>query len=704
MAVAARIGDTRLIDNTIIHTAATPDGAPTTQEDTLMSSAPRSDRKPVSLTKLHEMRALGEPIVMVTAYDHPSAVVVEEAGVDVVLVGDSAANNVLGYEDTVPVTVEELLMLAAAVRRGLKTPLLVGDLPFGSYEASDAQAIGTAHRFVKEAGCDAVKLEGGGAMAERARAIVRAGVPVMGHVGLTPQTATALGGYRAQGRTAERARAVLEDALALQEAGCFAIVFEAIPAEVTDVIMQHMEIPIIGIGAGSSTDGQVLVLHDLLGMHDGFKPKFVKRYAEVEGGDGARCARRTPRTCARAGSRRPEHTYGIAPEELDRLRAQLPPHRTVVYWSQLVHNLFTCRPGSPERLPLHCAAMPRLAQLFAPKEREFFDLFEEAGANIVRAAELLERMLEHWPDGAELGREVVVCEQEGDRITHDIIQRLNSTFVTPIDREDIYALASALDDIVDFIEEVADFLSLYRIEALDGPGHRAGADPAPVDARDRRRDPAAAHLQGHPPLHRRGQPARERRRPRACAQALASLFERGIDPMLVIRWKDIFERLEDGDRRHRDAWPTSSKASSSRTSRRMDNDVVLWIVVGTALAFDFTNGFHDTANAVATSISTRAMAPRAAVTMAAALNFVGAFLSLAVAATIASGIVNAADVTPEIVFAGLIGAIAWNLATWYFGLPSSSSHALIGGVVGATLAAERHRAAVLLRRTASRRS
>src|ERR671921_2416687 len=218
-----------------------------------MSSAPRTDRKPVTLTKLAEMRALGEPIVMVTAYDHPSAIVAEEAGVDVVLVGDSAANNVLGYTDTVPVTVEELLMLAAAVRRGLRTPLLVGDLPFGSYEASDEQAIATAHRFVKAAGCDAVKLEGS---AERARAIVRAGVPVMGHVGLTPQTATALGGYRAQGRTAERARRVLEDALALQEAGCFAIVFEAIPAAVTDAIMEHMGIPIIGIGAGASTDGQ----------------------------------------------------------------------------------------------------------------------------------------------------------------------------------------------------------------------------------------------------------------------------------------------------------------------------------------------------------------------------------------------------------------------------------------------------------------
>jgi 3-methyl-2-oxobutanoate hydroxymethyltransferase len=281
-------------------------------------------RKPITLTKLAEMRALGEPIVMVTAYDHPSAVVVEEAGVDVVLVGDSAANNVLGYSDTVPVTVEELLMLARAVRRGLRTPLLVGDLPFGSYEASDPLAVETAQRFVKEAGCDAVKLEGGGASAERARAIVRAGVPVMGHVGLTPQTATMLGGYRAQGRTAQRARQVLEDALALQEAGCFAIVFEAIPAAVTDTIMGHMEIPVIGIGAGPSTDGQVLVLHDLLAIHDGFQPKFVKRYAAVK----QEMRRGVEAYAEEVRTRRfpaPEHSYGIAPEELERLKAELPP-------------------------------------------------------------------------------------------------------------------------------------------------------------------------------------------------------------------------------------------------------------------------------------------------------------------------------------------------------------------------------------------
>jgi 3-methyl-2-oxobutanoate hydroxymethyltransferase len=287
-----------------------------------MSTPPKDQRKRVTLTKLAEMRALGEPIVMITAYDHPSAVVVEEAGVDVVLVGDSAANNVLGYSDTVPVTVEELLMLTRAVRRGLKTPLLVGDLPFGSYEASDAQAIETAHRFVKEAGCDAVKLEGGGASADRARAIVRAGVPVMGHIGLTPQTATMLGGYRAQGRTAARAKQVFDDALALQEAGCFSIVFEAIPAAVTDAIMPRLEIPVIGIGAGASTDGQVLVLHDLLAIHDDFKPKFAKRFAAVK----QEMLRGVEAYAEEVRTRQfpaPEHTYGIAPEELDRFLADV---------------------------------------------------------------------------------------------------------------------------------------------------------------------------------------------------------------------------------------------------------------------------------------------------------------------------------------------------------------------------------------------
>jgi 3-methyl-2-oxobutanoate hydroxymethyltransferase len=272
----------------------------------------------ITLTKLAEKKALGEPIAMVTAYDFPSAQVAEEAGVDVVLVGDSGAMTVLGYPSTVPVTLDELLMLAAAVRRGLSTPLLVGDMPFGSYEASNEEAIHNAQRFVKEAGVDAVKLERGGTSIERARAIVGAGIPVMGHVGLTPQSATALGGYRSQGRTAERAVEVMHDALGLQEAGAFAVVFEAIPSPLTEVIMPRMRIPVIGIGAGGATDGQVLVFHDLLGMYAGHKARFVKRYANVreqmiEGvtafANDVR-ARRYPE---------PEHGYTMAPDELERL-------------------------------------------------------------------------------------------------------------------------------------------------------------------------------------------------------------------------------------------------------------------------------------------------------------------------------------------------------------------------------------------------
>ena len=288
----------------------------------MSSHAPPAKGRPVTLSRLAEKKALGEPIAMVTAYDHPSAQVAEEAGVDVVLVGDSAAMTVLGYPSTVPVSLDEMLMLAAAVRRGLSTPLLVGDLPFGSYEVSNEQAITTAQRFVKEAGCDVVKLERGGSSVERARAIVEAGIPVMGHVGLTPQTATALGGYRSQGRTAERALEVARDALALQEAGCFAVVFEAVPAELTAAIMPRMEVPVIGIGAGPDTDGQVLVFHDLLGIFGGHAARFVKRYADVrkEMVDGVAAfaedvrERRYPEA---------EHGYTMAPDEVEALHALL---------------------------------------------------------------------------------------------------------------------------------------------------------------------------------------------------------------------------------------------------------------------------------------------------------------------------------------------------------------------------------------------
>ncbi len=284
-----------------------------------IATAPPAKGKPVTLSSLAAKKALGEPIAMVTAYDYPSAQVAEEAGVDVVLVGDSAAMTVLGYPSTVPVSVEEMLMLAAAVRRGLRTPLLIGDLPFGSYEVSDEQAVATAQRFVKEAGCDAVKLERGGSSVRRARAIADAGIPVMGHVGLTPQTAVALGGYRSQGRTAERALEVAEDALALEEAGCFSIVFEAIPSDLTDEIMPLLKVPVIGIGAGPSTDGQVLVFHDLLGIYDGHAARFVKRYAEIREqmvagvhafAEDVR-AKRYPE---------PGHGYTMAPDERERLR------------------------------------------------------------------------------------------------------------------------------------------------------------------------------------------------------------------------------------------------------------------------------------------------------------------------------------------------------------------------------------------------
>jgi 3-methyl-2-oxobutanoate hydroxymethyltransferase len=289
------------------------------------ATAPPAKRATVTLSKLAEKKALGEPIVMVTAYDYPSAQVAEAAGVDVVLVGDSGAMTVLGYPSTVPVSVDEMLMLAGAARRGLTTPLLVGDLPFGSYERSDEQAIATAQRFVKEAGCDAVKLERGGVVAERAAAIVAAGIPVMGHVGLTPQTATALGGYRSQGRTADRAMQVVEDALALQEAGCFACVFEAVPSELTEAVMPQIDIPVIGIGAGPAADGQVLVFHDLLGIYDGHAARFVKRYADVR----EAMVKGVEAFTADVRERRyPEaqHGYTMAPDEVARLKDLLAHH------------------------------------------------------------------------------------------------------------------------------------------------------------------------------------------------------------------------------------------------------------------------------------------------------------------------------------------------------------------------------------------
>ncbi|WP_457101618.1 3-methyl-2-oxobutanoate hydroxymethyltransferase [Microbacterium sp. P5_E9] len=288
-----------------------------------MSTRPAAAPHPrITFATLAAKKANGEPIAMITAYDYPSAQIADAAGVDVVLVGDSAAMTVLGHESTVPVTVDEMLMLTAAVRRGLSAPLLVGDLPFGSYEASDEQAVETAQRFVKTAGCDAVKIERGGTSVDRARAIIAAGIPVMGHVGLTPQTAATIGGYRSQGRTAEEALALIESALALQAAGCFAIVFEAIPTAVTDAVMPRLHIPVIGIGAGPHTDGQVLVFHDIIGLYDGHAARFVKKYADVRADILAAVTAYTHDVRTREYPQ-PEHGYGMRPEEAARLHALL---------------------------------------------------------------------------------------------------------------------------------------------------------------------------------------------------------------------------------------------------------------------------------------------------------------------------------------------------------------------------------------------
>jgi 3-methyl-2-oxobutanoate hydroxymethyltransferase len=282
-----------------------------------------ASRLPMTLPRLFEKKRLGEPIVMVTAYDYPSARAAEAAGVDLVLVGDSAGTTILGHSSTTPVEIDELIVLARAARRGLNGPLLIGDLPFGSYEISDEQAVRSALRFIKEAGCDCVKLEGGGDVSlSRAKAIIGAGIPVMGHVGLTPQTSVSLGGWKAQGRTAVAAERIAREALALQEAGCFAIVFEAIPSAVAAAIMPRMEVPVIGIGAGPTTDGQVLVFHDLLGIRDGLGPRFVKRYANLqqEMNDGVAAYAEDVRTHRYPG---PEHGYSIEDGELEAFRDAL---------------------------------------------------------------------------------------------------------------------------------------------------------------------------------------------------------------------------------------------------------------------------------------------------------------------------------------------------------------------------------------------
>lgn len=246
-----------------------------------MSTASNSSGRKVTIRTFHEKKAVGEPITMLTAYDYATAVAVDRAGLDSILVGDSLGMVVLGYETTLPVTMADMLHHCRAVSRGARRALLIGDMPFMSYQVSVEEAVRNAGRFLQEGGMDAVKLEGGRERADAVRAIVSTGIPVMGHLGLTPQSVHQFGGFRAQGKTAEAARRLLADAQGLERAGCFSLVLESIPSQLGQLVSERLTIPTIGIGAGVHCDGQVLVVHDLLGFFDRFVPSFVKQYADL---------------------------------------------------------------------------------------------------------------------------------------------------------------------------------------------------------------------------------------------------------------------------------------------------------------------------------------------------------------------------------------------------------------------------------------
>jgi 3-methyl-2-oxobutanoate hydroxymethyltransferase len=253
----------------------------------MSTTAPESNilavnkKKTIQTFRLKKER--GEPITMLTGYDYPTALALDQAGIDAILVGDSLGMVVLGYENTVPVTMEEMLHHCRAVARGARSAVLIGDMPFMSYQVSVEQAVRNAGRFLQEGGMHVVKLEGGRERLDTIRAITSAGIPVMGHLGLTPQSVHALGGFRPQGRTTATAKRILEDALFLEEAGCFSLVLESVPARLAELISRRISIPTIGIGAGAGCDGQVLVVQDMLGMFDRFAPKFVKKYADFHG-------------------------------------------------------------------------------------------------------------------------------------------------------------------------------------------------------------------------------------------------------------------------------------------------------------------------------------------------------------------------------------------------------------------------------------
>ena len=239
------------------------------------------ERKKITIPDIKRKKEEGRKITMLTAYDYPSGRLIDEAGMDMILVGDSLAMTVLGYESTVPVTMDEMIHHSKAVKRGVRYALLIGDMPFMSYNINEKETIRNAGRFVKEGGCGAVKLEGGVEMADVAKTLVKAGIPVLGHIGLTPQTATQLGGVKVQGKDAKGAQRLVDSALALEKAGCFGIVLECVPDRLAKLITEKLSIPTIGIGAGPYCDGQVLVTNDMIGLFDRFTPKFVKKYADL---------------------------------------------------------------------------------------------------------------------------------------------------------------------------------------------------------------------------------------------------------------------------------------------------------------------------------------------------------------------------------------------------------------------------------------
>jgi 3-methyl-2-oxobutanoate hydroxymethyltransferase len=276
----------------------------------------------ITTLTFRQKKERGEPISMLTAYDYPTARALDRAGIDSILVGDSLAMVVLGHETTLPVTMDEMLHHCRAVARAARSALLIGDMPFLSYQVSVEEAVRNAGRFLQEAGMEAVKLEGGRERLEAVRAIVGAGIPVMGHLGLTPQSVNLLGGFRPQGRTAATAKRLLEDALLLEEAGCFSLVLESVPARLAELVSRQLSIPTIGIGAGPGCDGQVLVVNDMLGLFDRFTPKFVRKYADLYG----EMTRAFGEYIADVQSRSfpaAEHTVEMSAEEWEALQADL---------------------------------------------------------------------------------------------------------------------------------------------------------------------------------------------------------------------------------------------------------------------------------------------------------------------------------------------------------------------------------------------